>query len=132
MDNLARTLEEAVQFVFNKMDDKDKDIISKMKEENLFRLHHGFGTSIRNDLGLWQWEDNSELLKSIEQSQEYADLEKQLEKDGILMDAEERSPDIHPDDASMVIIRALWKKLQGPVEKPLNRYQILKNNKNIT
>jgi len=53
-------------------------------EEQLIRFHHGWGTGIRNEFGLWK--GNKELL---------ADCHAE-----------------HPDDASMVIIQAVWERLQ--------------------
>jgi hypothetical protein len=50
------------------------------------RFHHGLGTSIRNHFGLW--EGNTSLLDSC------GDIK------------------FHPDDASAVIIKAFWQRLQ--------------------
>jgi len=65
----------------------EKDKIAAMKENDLILLHHGFGTGIRNQFGLWG--GNSALIKDCSGSKE-----------------------THPDDVSMIIIERLWKKLQ--------------------
>lgn len=56
-------------------------------ERDLINFHFGWGMSIRNELGLWQ--GNKELLRSC------------------------GSKKMHPDDASMVIIKAVRRKRQN-------------------
>jgi len=63
------------------MHDKDKEIIKNAPKEDLIRFHHAWGTGMRNEFGLWG--GNKELLASC------------------------GSTDMHPDDASMVIIEAV-------------------------
>jgi hypothetical protein len=55
-------------------------------EGHLFEYHHGFGTWIRNEYGLWK----DELWEKIDPSRE-----------------------MHPDDLSMIIIQEVWKKGYG-------------------
>ena len=81
-----KTLEVAVNQILSTMRDKDKEIIKNAPEEDLIKFHHYWGTGIRNEFGLWG--GNKELLASC------------------------GSTDTHPDDAAMVIIEAVWKKLQ--------------------
>jgi hypothetical protein len=80
-----KTVKEAVAQLLSEMSDKDKETIRNTKKEDLIKFHHGWGTGIRNDLGLWQ--GNKDLIKDTKAN--------------------------HPDDASMVIIEAVWKELQG-------------------
>ena len=77
------TRAEVVQDILKNLDDTDKDNIRNTPEQDLILFHHGWGTSIRNRYGMW---GNKALL---------ADIGKE-----------------HPDDASMVIIRDVWKLLQ--------------------
>ena len=77
------TRAEVVQDILKNLDDTDKDNIRNTPEQDLILFHHGWGTSIRNRYKIWQ---NKALL---------ADIGKE-----------------HPDDASMVIIRDVWKLLQ--------------------
>ncbi|MBL8394611.1 MAG: hypothetical protein JNK99_07665 [Candidatus Accumulibacter sp.] len=56
-------------------------------------LHFGLGMWIRNSLGLWK--GNDELMQAIK----------------------ERNQSIHPDEASMVIVEAVWERLREMVPK---------------
>lgn len=67
------------------MSEADKAKVKASKKEDLILFHHGWGTSIRNEFGLWR--GNEELMRDC-----HAD---------------------HPDDASMVIIEAVWQRLQS-------------------
>ena len=60
--------------------------VRDMAEEDLIMLHLGFGERIRNQCGLW--ENNKELLRSY------------------------GSENMHPCDASMVVIEETWRCLQ--------------------
>jgi hypothetical protein len=68
------------------LDDPDKAHVRDTKKEDLISFHHGWGTEIRNNFGLWR--GNTNLLADCR--------------------AEE------PDGASMVIIEAVWQRLQKP------------------
>ena len=83
-----RTVEDAVERLMGVLTDKQKAMIRGMQEVELNKLHHSLGTWIRNHFGLWQ--GNKTLLRATGQH--------------------------HPDGASHVIIKALWKRLQrsGP------------------
>jgi len=78
-----RTIEAAINKLIETLDKKERDIIKNTAKGELIMFHHGFGTAIRNTFGLWN--NNPALLKDCKCE--------------------------HPDDASMVIIKALWKKL---------------------
>ena len=80
-----KTLDEGVGRLISVLDDEHKLVIAAMQEDELIDLHFSLGTDIRNSFGLHN--ENSPLLKSL----------------GLF---------VHPDDASMVIINALWKKLR--------------------
>jgi len=86
-----KSIEEAVRRLLTELPDKDQQVIRIMAEDQLSFLHISVGNYIRNEFGLW--ESNVELLKACcpDTSSENA------------------------DDASMVIIKALWWKLQ-PVQ----------------
>jgi hypothetical protein len=60
-------------------------------EDDLADHHFGLGLCIRNEFGLW--DTSSPLLQDCQAS------------DGV------HAGDIHPDDASMLILRALWVRL---------------------
>ena len=81
-----KTVEEAVNQILSSMHDKDKEIIKNIPKEDLTMLCYSWGPRIRNEFGLWG--SNEELLASC------------------------GSINIHPDVASMVIIKAVYKKLQ--------------------
>ena len=78
------TLNQAVARLIEDMDEADKKMIRDTKKEDLILFHHGWGTGIRNEFGLWR--GNTNLL---------ADCHAE-----------------HPDEASMVIIKAVWQRLQ--------------------
>ena len=86
-----KSIEEAVELLLTELPEKDQQVIRNMAEDQLSSLHFSLGNYIRNGFGLW--ESNVELLKACC-------------PDGSLRNA---------DDASMVIIKALWWKLQ-PVQ----------------
>jgi hypothetical protein len=79
-----KTVKEAVATILAGMSEFDKDTVRKTAKEELINFHHGWGTGIRNDFGLWR--GNRDLMN----------------------DTKAR----HPDDASMVIIGAVWEALQ--------------------
>ncbi len=83
-DKKPKTVAEAVAMLMKSLPEKEKKKLKKMKKEELFKLHMGFGMGIRNEFGLWDMD--SPLLKDC----------------GVM----------HPDSASSVIIKALWKALQ--------------------
>lgn len=86
-----RTVEEAVDFLMRSLDPGVQEAIKQTNYQDLIKYHFGLGMYIRNEFGLWA--GNYALLKSC------------------------GSADTHPDNASMVIIQALWNKLQGDKEK---------------
>jgi hypothetical protein len=86
--SLPTTLDEAVGVILAMLEDKDLSEIALMPFADLINLHFGLGQWIRNNLGLWQ--ADSALMKAIQA----------------------HTPGIHPDDASTVIIEALWRRLE--------------------
>ena len=85
-----KSVEEAVAFLIDKLSLKEKDQIAKMSQKDLILLHFSLGLGIRNEFGLWA--GNKDLLESC----------------AIVVGEK----NIHPDDASSVIITELWKKLR--------------------
>ncbi len=79
-----KTVDEAVDRLMIVLDDEHKQAIATMQENDLINLHFILGIEIRNAFGLH--DQDSPLLKSLDHV-------------------------AHPDDVSMVIINALWKKL---------------------
>jgi hypothetical protein len=61
----------------------EKSELKNTSVENLIMSHFGWAVNMRNEFGMWQ--GNQELIKSCNVD--------------------------NPDDASMVIVRALWKEL---------------------
>ncbi len=86
-------VEHAVVELLGRLPDDDHDTIRQMAESDLVTLHFGLGLAIRNEFGLLA--GNTALLAAC------------------------GSADMHPDDASMVIIRVVWKVLQtGVMQNP--------------
>lgn len=77
------TLDEAVERLLKRMNDDEKEKLQRLSEDELRHFHFGWGMDIRFEFGLWR--GNEHLLASC--------------------------GDPHPDDASMVIVRSIWRKL---------------------
>jgi hypothetical protein len=84
------TVIEAVQCLIMELPISDKIQIAAMDEADLAGLHFSLGTEIRNQCGLWA--GNKKLMASCR--------------------ALAQETDLSADDASMVIIRELWKLLR--------------------
>ena len=82
MRNLT-TVAEVVADIIANMTDAHKAQVVSMPENSLINFHHGWGTRIRNDYNLWR---NAALVKATGAA--------------------------HPDDASMLIIKAVWQELR--------------------
>ena len=76
-------LSEIVEDIIKDMSEADKANVVNTVEEDLIQFHHGWGTAIRDHYNLGQ---NKALVKATGKE--------------------------HPDDASMIIIRAVWQQLQ--------------------
>jgi hypothetical protein len=83
------TIEAATQTIISLLPEKDRQLVKAAKKEDLILYHHGWGTGIRNSLGLWR--GNQKLLLSA------------------------CGKPCHPDDASMKIIEAVWESLQNKI-----------------
>ena len=94
-----RTVQEAVEHLAYKLSQTDKISIAETEERDLINLHFGLGQAIRNEFGLWR-DQNLHLLLDCQRikGKDVANLP------GLR--------NIHPDDASMVIIKALWRRLR--------------------
>lgn len=80
-----KTVEEAIDRILLMISEEDKNKIKNCQsKKDIAVYHHGLGTWIRNNFGLWQ--DNVELVKNC-------------------------GGHTHPDDNSLVILYALWQKL---------------------
>ena len=77
------TVAEVVADIIENMSESEKAQVVNTPENSLINFHHGWGTSIRNDYNLWQ---NAALVKAAGAA--------------------------HPDDASGVIIKAVWQELR--------------------
>ncbi len=88
------TYEEAVSYLLNDLTDEDKDLLRATPKSELIDCHFGWGMGIRDNLGLWG--HNNKLLKSCANHV--------------------GKKEIHPDDASMILIEGVWGKLQD--ERP--------------
>ena len=91
MRDYPKSVKEAVKRLLLELPENDKLVIKNTPEEDLSLFHFTWANYVRNEFGLW--DNNDELLKDC------------------LPDSNERNP----DDASAVIITALWKSLQASV-----------------
>ena len=90
---------EAVEKLILELSQIDKVRIANMPENGLVDLHFSLGMQIRNEYGLWA--GNEKLIESCRQ-----------------ISGEQK---LHIDDASSVIIKALWVRL-----KETNQIRIIK------
>ena len=88
--NLPQSVAEAVEVLHANMSLNEECMLASMDEVDLTDLHLSLGHDIRDDFGLWT--GNEALMESCR--------------------SESGNPDLHIDDASMVIIRVLWKKVK--------------------
>ncbi|MFH1081667.1 MAG: DUF6794 domain-containing protein [Pseudomonadota bacterium] len=86
-----KTVAEAVEALHANMSLNEEFMLAYMDEVNIIDLHMSLGHDIRENFGLWA--GNEELLESCR--------------------SESGNPDLHIDDASMVIVRSLWKKVKA-------------------
>ena len=87
------TIDEAVGVVIAALSDDERASIAALEQAELIGLHFGMGAWIRNNLGLWK--GNDALMQAIR----------------------ERDQAVHPDDASIVIVEAVWERLLEMVPK---------------
>jgi len=81
-----KTVAEAVEILHANMSLNEECMLAYMDEVDLYDLHLSLGHDIRDDFGLWA--GNEALMESCR----------------VMADKQ----DLHIDDASMVIVRALW------------------------
>lgn len=84
------TIEEAVEILHANMGLNDEILLATMNEEDLIDAHVALGYQIRHEFGLWT--GNDALLESCR-----------------LLSGDKN---LHVDDASMMIVQALWEKVQ--------------------
>ncbi len=89
-EDWPKNIEEAVNKLLELMPEEDQLDLKDTPENKLRSYHFFLGMFIRNQFGLWK--GNNELLRSC------------ADKDRYSMD---------PNNAAMVIIKALWKRLQS-------------------
>ena len=87
---LPKTVEQAVSRLMTELSIHDKRKIVNTPKGSLPTLHFAVGTDIRNDFGLWS--GNEKLFESC------------------WLIADQQDLDI--DDASFIILNALWERLQ--------------------
>ncbi|HEY8158640.1 MAG TPA: DUF6794 domain-containing protein [Methylobacter sp.] len=86
-DTWPSSVDEAAKKIVGELDEDSKARVRLTKNDDLILYYQGWGTGIRNSLGLWR--GNEKLLKSCGQGNV-----------------------VHPDECSMIIIKAVWKQLQ--------------------
>ncbi len=94
------TLDEAMQALMETLSVENQVELTRMKEEDLIRTHHGLGRWIRNNWGLWE---DSELFWHM-QSLGFT----------------------HPDDMSSSIIHEFWSRmnnLPSKLQEQIARYK---------
>lgn len=88
-DKFPTTIDAAVRVLLDLVAAEELAKITQMSEGDLIHLHFGLGQWIRNNFGLWK--ENPGLMQAAGASD--------------------------PDDASGVIVRALWQRLQDDLPK---------------
>ena len=94
IDNPPKKLEDAVAYIIRQLSFPDKKVIAACNtcSRMIGLTHHGLGTCIRNELGLWG--DNKELLEDLQtySEEEFA---------------------VIGDDACAIVLEKIWEKLRG-------------------
>jgi len=90
MSRLPRTVGEAADLRIESLPLRDRARIARMSERDLVSIQFFMGILIRNGFGLWA--GNEALLESCREISGETDL--------------------HPDEASAVVVRELWKRLR--------------------
>ena len=85
-----QSVEEAVDMLHANMGLNDEILLATMREENLIDVHLALGYQIRHEFGLWT--GNHSLLESCR-----------------ILSGDKN---LHVDDSSMLIVKALWEKVQ--------------------
>lgn len=93
-EEFPKTFDSAVDHIIESLDKIDKSYIKSIPKYQLINFHFGWGTGIRNGLGLWG--KNRGLIESC------------AKRIG--------ETSIHADDASMMIIDGVWDKLNGNLD----------------
>ena len=88
-EKFPTTIDAAVRVLLDLVAAEELAKITQMTEGDLINLHFGLGQWIRNNFGLWK--ENLELMQA--------------------------TGAIDPDDASGVIVKALWQRLQDDLPK---------------
>lgn len=91
-----QTVSEAVDRLLSGMSPAGREEFAGLSEDNLIMLHFGMGMGIRNQFGLW--EGNDALLGDCAAAKG--------------LSGEFSWLSMHPDDASTIILTALWRGLQ--------------------
>ncbi len=89
--NMPKTCDEAVNILLTKIAEEDLSAIRKTTVDGLIIYHHGLGTTIRNEFGLW-----------------VGNLSLVIDCNTVFPG---RVLSFHPDSVSMLIIEHLWKHL---------------------
>jgi hypothetical protein len=92
-DTWPTTVDEAARQIVAALNDESKALVRATSKDDLMKYYFGWGTGIRNSLGLWR--GNERLLESCG-----------------------RGKRSDPEACSMVIIEAVWTLLQTPSPKP--------------
>jgi hypothetical protein len=104
--NWPKTVAEAVDRLLDKeLTEENIEKIRHMKKAELIDLHFGLGMWVRNNFGLLQG-NNGLLEDCAKYAQAHAGSDPELRS------LTGRGDQMHEDDASGVIIKALWERLQ--------------------
>jgi hypothetical protein len=82
---MSKNVDEAVKICLLTMTSKEKEEVKNTPEKDLILFHLGWAMNIRNEFGTWQGNDS--LIRSCGA--------------------------FKPDDASMPIVKAVWKELKS-------------------
>jgi len=88
---LPETVDQAVEQLLSDITLNNEIQILAMKEEDLMNLHFSLAAYIRDQFHLWT--GNEALMESCRSAS--------------------GNQDLHVDDASMVIVKAVWERLKG-------------------
>lgn len=110
MKKQLTSVKKVVAFLVNALTLERKNEIKNCETEDLISYHHNLGKHIRNEFGLWG--KNDRLLKDCLRIQrtryvaDYRSCREYYKRNNVAIKT------MHPDDASMVVLQELKRKLQ--------------------
>ena len=111
--NKPKTVKESVGKLMGMLTTQFKTSLRDTPEEELIAFHHTLGRAIRNEFGLWH--ENPKLLSDCLKlmKRKYPSIHEELKT----QHSTPRIKTLHPDEASFLIIKEFWAKMNKQLNK---------------